>query len=460
MRLYSVNLESLALKSITTGDSRIASWILPRLTPDHFSLDSTNEAFRRMQTRLRKSGSIPEWSDLLEDMAISQDSRDELREFDVDAVANKKVARRLVEKLDDYRRARVLFGASTHIAKVLKGERVDLEELTERVADFLTKSRASSDMTEQMVHVGDDKFDKGFIQKLLVGKDFEFIPTGIRAFDSRNQGLPRGSAFIVAANTGGGKSLLANTLAINQSRIGAKCAVVSLEMSREHVVRRMLAALTEMPLSKINHAKQLSNSEKKSILQTWLDFHKKVRRNGGRLTVLSPEDDVSMEDILTLLKPYGYDNTTIDYIGLLKNMDGEDQWRKLGAAVRYAARYASANDNVVTILAQLSSDGIIKYSRAMQEHAALMWQWITTQESRESGIATISQPKARQLEAFDFPLQVDFSRMKMGDLPAELMAMATAKKGGKGEATKKGDKGSGGKSRPPRGRDADASFQM
>lgn len=428
MRLYSTNLESLALKSITSGDSRIASWILPRLTADHFSLDSTNEAFRRMQTRLRKSGNIPEWSDLLEDMAISQDTRDELSEFDVEAVSNKKIARRLVEKLDEYRRARVLFGASTHIAKILKGDKVDLDELTERVADYLTKSRASSDMTEQMVHVGDEKFDKSFIKGLLVGKDSEFIPTGIRAFDSRNQGIPRGSAFIVAANTGGGKSLLANTLAINQSRIGAKCALVSLEMSREHVVRRMLAALTEMPLSKINNAKLLSNSEKKAILQTWLDFHKRVRRNGGRLTVLSPEDDVSMEDVLTLLKPYGYDNHTIDYIGLLKGMDGEDQWRRLGAAVRYSARFASSTDSVVTVLAQLSADGIIKYSRAMQEHAALMWQWITTQESRESGIATISQPKARQLEAFDFSVQIDFARMHMKDLSPELAAMASSKK--------------------------------
>jgi len=458
LRLYSSSLESLALKSITSGDDRVAGWLMPRLSPDHFSMDATNEAFRRMQTRLRKSGSIPEWSDLLEDIAISQDSRDELQEFDVEPVANRKIARKLVDKLDGYRRARVLFNMSTHTAKVLKGDKVDLDELTERVADFLTKSRASADMTEQMLHIGDPKFDKAFLKSLLVGKDLEFIPTGIKTFDSRSQGIPRGSAFIVAANTGGGKSLLANSIVLHQASIGARCGLVSLEMSREHVARRMLSSLTKVPLSRINHPNQFSSSEKRRLMQTWLDYHKRVRRNGGRLTILSPDEDVSMEDVLTLLKPYGYDNTVIDYVGLLRGMDGEDQWRKLGGSVRYAARYANATDSVVTVLAQLSGDGIIRYSRAMQEHAALMWQWITTAESRESGIATISQPKARQLEPFDFSVQVDFAHMTVSDLSPELAA-AMKKQGDK--AGKKENATGNKKSRKSRKKDEDEStFEM
>ena len=72
MRLYSLNMEVLALRSITGGDDRVAAWILPRLTIDHFALDATREAFKRMSVRIRKEGNVPEWSDLLAPLTMTQ----------------------------------------------------------------------------------------------------------------------------------------------------------------------------------------------------------------------------------------------------------------------------------------------------------------------------------------------------------------------------------------------------
>ena len=217
-------------------------------------------------------------------------------------------------------------------------------------------------------------------------------------------------------------SLMAIQVALHQALLGARICIVSLEMTREETIRRILSNLTAIPLSQINRAHELDNATRRLLMKAWLDYNTRVRNNGGRLTIISPDEDVTLEDVLTLLKPYNYDNIVIDYLGLLKGMDGEDQWRRLGAGARYAKRYAGANKNIVTLLAQLSTEGIIKYSRAIMEHASLMWQWSYTDEAvRESRIITVKMPKARNLKAFDFSLVEKFPIMRIEDMDPSMV---------------------------------------
>lgn len=441
MRLYSPKLELTTLRSVMSGDDRVASWILPRVTEEHFDLDTTKETYKRMMALVRRDGQIPHWDDIVEDMKLSQDTREELTSAPVEAIRSRKLARRIVDKLDEYRRVRVFYDASRHIAKVLKADKVDLDELTDHIGDFLFRARTASDLSECMIHAGDDKLDVNFVRSMLVGREQEFLPTGYKAFDTKNQGVPRGSLWLMAGTTGGGKTTLLNNVLVHQARIGAKVCGVSLEMSREHNLRRILSNLTEIPLSILNNAKALTNDQRSRVLKTWIEYHKQVKRNGGRLTLLSPEEDVSMEDTLTLLKPYEYDNIGIDYVGLLKGMDGEDQARRLGSATRYAARYAATNDSIVTVLAQLSADGLIRYSRAMQEHAALAWQWsyVYGGDEREAKMITVKQPKARQLQAFDFNLMERFEICRFEDVDASLIE--GAKKGSQAHDRKRGSNG-------------------
>jgi hypothetical protein len=49
-------------------------------------------------------------------------------------------------------------------------------------------------------------------------------------------------------------------------------------------------------------------------------------------------------------------------------MDADDQWKKLGSACRFAKRFAMANNNIVIVCAQVSEEGLIRYSKAMKEH--------------------------------------------------------------------------------------------
>jgi KaiC/GvpD/RAD55 family RecA-like ATPase len=212
-------------------------------------------------------------------------------------------------------------------------------------------------------------------------------------------------------------SALSLQIAIHQARIGAKVVVVSLEMTRVVVIRRILSHLTGIKLSVINRAHTMDQETRRLLIRTWREYHETVRKNGGRLRIVSPADDVSMSEVLATFRPYKYDNMVIDYLGLMKGLDAEDQWRKLGSAVREANRFAAAENSIVTLLAQLSPDGIVRYSRAIMEHAHLAWTWTYVDEVvRASRIVTVKQPKTRNLKSFDFYLRERFDIMKMEDV--------------------------------------------
>jgi len=74
---------------------------------------------------------------------------------------------------------------------------------------------------------------------------------------------------------------------------------------------------------------------------------------------------------------------------------------------------------VVVLLAQLSDEGIIRYSKALKEHSSNMWSWIYNSEARESHLINIRQDKARNQKSFDFVLQENFECMRIGDFEGE-----------------------------------------
>jgi len=424
LRLYSAKLEATTLKSITSSADSIAGWIFPRVAKDSFGLKSSQEVFRRIQTLTSKNGTIPYWEDLMEDLAISEETREILSDVSSGVIESKREAHMIVKRLDSYRKARTFFSLQKIISTKLKADSVDLDAMEEDVADYLTRLRHRSSLEDFTTSFGGKNFDKKSLLAVLNQSKNEFIPTGFRAFDSVNQGVPRESAFILAGTTGSGKSMLAINLAINQARIGAKISLTSLEMSLLENNRRILSCLTAIPLSQINRAHEMDRATKKMLIDGWKNFHNQVKNNGGRFDVISPDEDVTIEEQFTRLRSRGYDNNIVDYMGLLKGMDGDDQWRALGSAARYAKIYTRADKSTATLLAQLSEEGKIRYSKMVQEHASLMWTWQTPDES---GIITVKQPKARNLRAFDFPLQMDYSTMRVNDVDVSQLVQEKSK---------------------------------
>lgn len=70
------------------------------------------------------------------------------------------------------------------------------------------------------------------------------LPTGYREFDTRFGGLHRGETCMVAAPEGNGKTTYCLNVVANAARLNQKCAVFSLEMSKEEIIRKFLSMET------------------------------------------------------------------------------------------------------------------------------------------------------------------------------------------------------------------------
>lgn len=211
-------------------------------------------------------------------------------------------------------------------------------------------------------------------------------------------------------------STLANQLAVNFASQGHPVDLMPLEMSEQEMTVRIMATVTKSDSLKILLQK-LTPQEQKFIEEKFLKWRKYLNRKKSWYSITKPKEDVGIDEALSLLSVYNSKVKIIDYLGLLAGTDGDDQWRKLGAAARASKIFAENTNSVVIILAQLDEQGKVRYSRAIGEHASNFWTFVSTPETREAGIITINQTKARNQRAFTFSLKVDGAMMRVTDLP-------------------------------------------
>ncbi len=92
-----------------------------------------------------------------------------------------------------------------------------------------------------------DKFDK-------IAKDptsIKGIPTGYRDFDKITNGLQNSDLILLAARPGVGKTSFSMNILVNAAvEHGKKCAVFSLEMSRDQLMQRAICSLAKVPMAK------------------------------------------------------------------------------------------------------------------------------------------------------------------------------------------------------------------
>ena len=416
MKLLSPELEKLAIKSITKSGTGISSKIMASLDSTCFNWEPTQEAWARLSVLVRDRGEVPTWEELVTDPTITEENRKLLKQFKKPPVSDIEKANRIVSRLHEYSKIRGIYDLAKNSADALKSDKIDVDKLVDNLTDQLTSLKTKGIKSDIFTNWGTNSNSKKVVKDLLYKKDDrKYIPLGFDAFDRVNKGLPRGGLTTIAATSGGGKSAMSVVIAMKQALWGAKVAILSLEMSKEEVAMRQLSFLSGIDMGKFLR-QELSEKEKKKAMKRYKEFTKTCKRKGGLVSVITPEEDVTIEEALFLMKPYAYDVIVIDYISLLKGMDEDDQWRKLGAAGRFSKRFAAANNDNIILCAQLGMDGVIRYSKALKEHSSNMFSWVYDDDARETGIIEVVQQKARNQRAFNFKLKVDFSTMSFEDV--------------------------------------------
>lgn len=410
------NTEMLALATIC-ANNKSGRYLQTKLNNEHFGWEPTAQAYHRVRTYFMEHMRVLTWRELIHDPILNQDNRQLLMNF-TNQPANNPIP--IINTLDDYRKLRQYWRINEIVNYTLFGpeQTIDLDGLGKKIADLITKARSSGLRDHIFTHIGIDSNIKTVVQKMLA-EDNTYIPTGFKTFDNRSYGLPRGEVFLVTSHTGSLKTLLMYQIAMNMATYGAKVCYIPLEMNERQMMRRHIANIAHIPLVKLLQAKNLNQQERNNLWMSLQQYESRLKRINSRLSILTPDTDISVADALTLVQPYAFDAVFMDYISLFKDADDERQWQRLGQAVRFAKIWAEHTNTLVGIAAQLNEEDRVRYSRAMAEHASNQWRWKYDQIARETGIITIEQPKSRNQWDFSFELKVEPEYMKARDLTQE-----------------------------------------
>lgn len=237
-------------------------------------------------------------------------------------------------------------------------------------------------------------------------------------------------------------SLIMNQLALNQASMGYKVNVVPLEMNTNELLSRSIANVSGIDANKIQ-LRRMATAEKELAAKRWRRLERRIRKNNGRITIFKPQADMRIEEIANALHSLKSDIIYIDYVGLLKGADGDDQWRQLGNIARFAKIHAELTNKCVVLLCQVDQEGIVRYSRAMVEHASTSWIFTATRESREAGYLQIDMTKGRNEQLISFVIKMDYNTQRASDMSPEEMDSVAATKPSS-TSSKRGRKGSKG----------------
>ena len=372
-----LSLELKVLKSVCDGSPQKQGYMLPLLKELHFSTSTTQGIFRRLVKLSAKGQPIPTWHDLSYDPGIRPDTRKMLKTTEVKTIKSEDKIDSALATLERLRKVRMLFELGANLEKALDEEEIDPDSILEQVQKDATLVGSHAVQTV-ITRIGQDGNVKDLVKKILTKGGQRRIPTGIEMFDTTNVGFPMGGVVILAGNTGGGKTVLLNKIAHHMANQGAKVASVPLEMDAEENVTRDLARVTGQSMTNLlDPLKRITKDQRRSMYKAYMSYSKKMGKRGGYYDIIEPGFASNIENLLNFLDPLDYDVITIDYVGLMDGVSGDDQWRALSNAVAYAKRWAGrpGKKRLIIFAAQITEEGYLKQSKAMADHCTNVWRW-------------------------------------------------------------------------------------
>lgn len=442
LKTISVASELRAIRSICDGERDVHSRLLAVLRSQHFASPPGSHLFSRITSLLRNGKTVPRIAVLSQDTVIGDDARDALLASE-DQCLDEDDAASLADQLEQFRKLRVIYHGSTDVLSNLRDSNADgITAALDALERIIVQARSNYDETDFVIS-GSGSNAERVVNQVLSMDAPDRIKTGFSEFDAATGGFARKDLVLIASNTGGGKSVMAEQLAINayvNTGQNRSVALVSYEMDEEEIYARLLSNLSDVPFEDIYLRKWIgdltvvgANRNEKAIASAeekrdrcrskWEEFNRHGELEGNKFMVWCPTVDVTPGQIGAILSPLGYDLVIIDYVGLVTAEKEAALWENLGEITKGFKGVARRNDCVVAIMAQLDEESKkVKYSKAMRHHSSYVWLWTYGEEEEASGEVTIIQDKTRHCKKFPFDLIANFSTMRFTDaknLPQE-----------------------------------------
>ena len=270
-----------------------------------------------------------------------------------DAVPSAANFRHYVDILKKNRVLRRLIGASNQIIETSYNG--DDEHLALAAAEKAIFDIARDDERKELTAIGGEL--PAVLEKLdTIQKDptsVRGLKTGFYGLDSLTNGLQKSELVILAARPSIGKTSLGLNMLLNAAvRHKAKCAVFSLEMSKEQLTMRALCSLACVSLSKALKGELdaeewkrlwMANKELASA-QIYIDDN----------SVITPAEIT--RKCMRLKREHGLDFVMVDYLGLMGsgNLKRESRQVEVADNSRYIKIMAKELDVPVLLLSQLN----------------------------------------------------------------------------------------------------------
>lgn len=253
-----------------------------------------------------------------------------------EVVQNKSIERQLLAAVEQIR-AEVLANGPT------KDKLNSAQALIMSVAE-MRQQRAPRRVSEAL---GD--YMTTMESRFAAGNSIRGLKTGLTELDKRLGGLKDGNLIIVAGRPSMGKSAFTNTIAVNVAEDGHPVAIMSMEMTEEEQIDRMIATLGRVSLESVL-AGRLAGEDGEKIMTGF-----------GKLNelplVIDEEGGLSCHALMSkarqIKRKHGLKLLVVDALGLM-DFDSTRTVSALGDITRTLKAFAKEMSIPVILLCQLS----------------------------------------------------------------------------------------------------------
>jgi archaellum biogenesis ATPase FlaH len=378
------------------------------LGQDYFGHPGTREIWERL-TLLKSAGKTFPTSQTFATDPVLTDNARQLLQGPLPAYQDYELESAL-DQLNRYRRNRHYFWMISRVADICKEQNPNHDEAQKAIEECLRSVQNPATEEELLSYGAQNDKVLDLYEKLMAQPAEEyFIPTGYKVIDRQQGGVSRGRIYAMAANSGGGKSLLCNSIAVNAYRAGFSVGYVSLELGQPECLFRTQTNISRIPHDRFQK-KTLSEKDRLRSDQMLAEFLAWGESKGIRLDYITPRRDLNIVQILGQMENLNYDLIVFDYINLAAYLNPkEGLWWNIGEGFRFAKRFAERNRCAILLPVQIDKEtGTIKYARSIEHHSDGIWTWTCGKKEIEMGVVQVDQPKFRNFAPMSFTLKPEF----------------------------------------------------
>jgi len=227
------------------------------------------------------------------------------------------------------------------------------------------------------------------------------VPTGFYDLDDLIGGLKPCNMYVIAARPGRGKSALAENIAVNAALGGVRVQIFSMEMSRQQLAVRWLAAESEIDLKRIEHF-QLSDSDKIKIN----DAARKLYKLGIDIYDRGGLSNLDLEQLCRQFKARNNIGLVIvDYLQLASGQHPKNPVKDTGDVSKSLKRIAQNLRIPVIGISQLSREAAkvqmpqthhLRESGDIEQDADVIIMLSTWDKEGSAGVRELNVAKQRQ----------------------------------------------------------------